>query len=439
MAALGIDYGSSYTTVSWINPRHGKPEAVKFNGDGSVKYPSVILGYAKGLVTGYQALNYLEEVDKLPSEKRIELLANFILSLKRILNPNGIEFIGDNEYTHEQLLQFFFKQIKQMANSHCGNDVIFDSVIVSHPVDCEEANIQMLKKALLASGFKDVKTQLEPIAAVMGYGIDHDIPEGQGILVFDFGGGTIDVAYAKKHLDSFKILCEPKGDKSCGGQDIDMLLYEDLRKRVLAKYDMDISKENMVDLGMLNSCRRLKEHFSDSNDVHETSIVFVKDGRINTYKYKLNRESFNSIVGQKIADAINVAKAVIKQTKARQLKIDKVLLIGGSSQLTLVQQMLTEILPEATIDTCGEKDIAVALGNIAKEATIAKTASFNDIVSSELQDKKKDIPQWEIDRNRFISCPSCGSKECYHHAGKRGYRCLTCGYDGPNVKVTIIR
>lgn len=439
MAALGIDYGSSYTTVSWVNPRHGKPETVKFNGDGSVKYPSVILGYAKGLVTGYQALNYLEEVDKLPSEERIDLLSNFIPSLKRILNPNGTEFIGDNEYTHEQLLQFFFKQIKQMANSHCGNDVNFDSVIVSHPVDCEDAIVQLLKKALLASGFKDVKTQLEPIAAVMGFGIDHDIPEGQGILVFDFGGGTIDVAYAKKRLDSYRILCEPKGDKSCGGQDIDMLLYEDLRKKVLAKYDMDISKENMIDLGILNSCRRLKEHFSDSNDVHETSIFFVKDGKINTYKYKLNRESFNSIIGQKIADAINVAKAVIEQTRAKQLKIDKVLLIGGSSQLTLVQQMLADVLPEATIDTCGEKDIAVALGNIAEEATIGKIASFNNIVSSEPQDKKKDILQCEIDRNRFISCPLCGSKECYHHVGKRGYRCLICGYDGPNVKVTIIR
>ena len=440
MAALGIDYGSSYTTVSWINPRHGKPETVKFNGDGSVKYPSVILGYAKGLVTGYQALNYLEEVDKLPPEERIELLANFIPSLKRILDPNGIEFIGDKEYTHKQLLEFFFKQIKQMANSHCGNEVFFDSVVLSHPVDFEEANVQMLKQTLFSSGFKDVKTQLEPIAAVMGYGIDHEIPEGQGILVFDFGGGTIDVAYAQKHLGSYNILCEPRGDKFCGGQDIDMLLYEDLRKKVLVKYDMDISKGNMVDLGMLNSCRRLKEHFSDSNDVHETSIFFVKDGRINTYKYKLNRESFNSIIGPKIADAINVAKAVIKQTEAKQFKIDKVLLIGGSSQLTLVQQMLTDILPEATIDTCGEKDIAVALGNIAEKATIAQTAYSNDIVSSEPQDeKKKDIPQCEIDRNKFISCPLCGSKECYHHVKKTGYRCLTCGYDGPNVKVTIIR
>ena len=370
MAVLGIDYGSSYTTVSWINPRHGKPEAVKFNGDGSVKYPSVILGYDNGLVSGYQALNYLEEVDKLPSEERLEMLANFIPSLKRILNPNGIEFIGDKEYTHKELLEFFFKQIKQLANADCGNEVDFDSVVISHPVECEEATIQMLKQTLVASGFKNVKMMLEPIAAVMGYGIGHDIHEGQGILVFDFGAGTIDVAYAKKHLDSYRILCEPKGDKTCGGQDIDMLLYEDLRKKVLAKYDMDISKGNMVDVGMLNSCRRLKEHFSDSNDVHETSIVFVKEGRIITYKYKLNRESFNNIISQKVADAINVAKAVIKQTEAKQLKIDKVLLIGGSSQLTLVRKMLTDVLPNATIDTCGEKDIAVALGNIVGEQII---------------------------------------------------------------------
>lgn len=422
MAILGIDYGSSYTTVSWINPRHGKPEAVKFNGDGSVKYPSVILGYNNGLVSGYQALNYLEEVDKLPSEKRFDMLANFIPSLKRILNPKGIEFIGDKEYTHKELLEFFFKQVKQMTNAHCGYEVDFDSVVISHPVDCEESTIQMLRQALSASGFKEVKTQFEPIAAVMGYGIDHDIPEGQGILVFDFGGGTIDVAYAKKHLDSYRILCEPKGDKSCGGQDIDMLLYEDLRKKVLTKYDMDISKGNMVDLGMLNSCRRLKEHFSDSNDVHETSIVFVKDGRIITYKYKLNRESFNNIISQKVADAINVAKAVIKQTEPKQLKIDKVLLIGGSSQLTLVRQMLTEILPKATIDTCGEKDIAVALGNIADE----------NILQHKKNEEKEtnDNEELELDYSRQINCKKCNSSKCYKIIGHAGYHCVECKWEG---------
>lgn len=425
MATLGIDYGSSYTTMSWVNPRHGKPEAIKFNGDGTVKYPSVILGYSSGLVTGYQALNYLEEVNKLPANERFEVLANFIPSLKRTLNPKGLELIGDKEYTHQQLLEFFFKEIKQLANVHCGNDIVFDSVVVSHPVDFEETKVSMLKQALLASGFKTVKTKLEPIAAIMGYGIDHEIPEGQGILVFDFGGGTIDVAYAKKYHDSYKILCEPKGDKACGGQDIDMLLYEDLRKKVLSKFDLDISMGNMTDHSMLNSCRRLKEYFSDSNDVHETSIVFVKDGKINTFKYQLNRESFNNIISQKVADAINVAKAVIKQTEAKQLKIDKVLLIGGSSQLTLVKQMLTEVLPKVTIDTCGEKDIAVALGNVINDShLIHEKEKSNEIENS---DKKEEL---ELDYSRQINCPKCKSTNCYKIKGRPGYHCLDCKWEG---------
>ena len=117
---------------------------------------------------------------------------------------------------------------------------------------------------------------------------------------------------------------------------------------------------------------------------------------------------------------------------------DKVLLIGGSSQLTLVRQMLFEVLPETLIDTCGEKDIAVALGNIAEE-TGTKKVSSNDIINPNRQDEKSDNILSMIDRNRAILCPSCGSKECYHHAEKIGYYCLNCGYDGPNVKVTIIR
>jgi len=429
MATLGIDYGSSYTTVSWINPRYCRPEVIKFNGDGSVKYPSVILGYEDGIVTGFQALSYLEEVDKLPIEDRFEMLANFIPSLKRILDPSGIELLGDKEYSHSQLLNFFLKQIKQLAIAHCGSEVEFDSVVFSHPVDYNEASIDMIKQSFLDCGFKSVKTKLEPVAAVIGYGIEHDIPEGYGILVFDFGGGTTDVAYVKKQNGSYKILCEPKGDQHCGGQDIDMLIYEDLRKKILAKFGHDITKDNLIDYGMLNSCRRLKEYFSDTNDFHETSIIFFNCGQLVSYKYRLNRESFNNIIGKKIVDAINVAKAVNSQLSKKSYTVDKVLLIGGSSQITLVRQMLEEVFPEAPIDTCGEKDIAVALGNVAEESSL-------NIQSSVSEETSKDVSSVKIDINRAITCPSCESKKCYHHLDKPGYYCTTCGYDGPNVKVT---
>lgn len=365
MATLGIDYGSSYTAVSWINPRYGKPETVKFNGDGSVKYPSVIMGIESGLILGYQALNYLEDVYQIPEvTERFESLANFIPSLKRILSPNGVELIGNEKYSHLQLLTIFFSQIKELAQNHCGNKTIFDSAIVSHPVGFSEANINLLKQALVSSGFNNVDTKLEPIAAILGYSNEHEINNEEGILIFDYGGGTIDVAYVKKRYGQLKLLCEPRCDMSCGGQDLDILLYEDLRKKIKNQYSVDISSSGMIDYGMLNSCRKLKEYFSGPNDSYDTPVLIAKDKKIVTFKYKLNREAFENIICQKVSDAINVAKLVVEQTKQKKYKIDKVLLIGGSSQLTLVRKMLNDILPDVTIDTCGEKDVAVALGNI---------------------------------------------------------------------------
>lgn len=391
MATLGIDFGSSYTTVSWINPRYGKPETVKFNGDGSVKYPSVIMGTSAGLVFGFQAVSYLEEVYKLPENERCEFMSNFIPSLKRILSPNGSEYIGNQSYTHAELLTKFFIQLKKEANKHCGSDVTFDSVVISHPVDFEYGNIKLLETSLHDAGFHNVTLRKEPISAVFGYSIDHDIPEDTGILVFDFGGGTLDVAFLKKHYGSLKLIGEPKGNKECGGQDFDALLYEDLRKRILLDYQFDITHNYTLDYGMLNCCRRLKEYFSGPNDSYETSVVFVHNNKIVSFKYRLSREAFNNIIYQKVYDAISLAKTVINQTQQHKNKIDKILLIGGSSQITLVRSMLSDILPDSVIDTCGEKDVAVALGNIVEEldstvlpdSEIEETESEDDNVVEE--------------------------------------------------------
>lgn len=391
MAALGIDFGSSYTTASWINPRNGRPETIKFNGDGFVKYPSVIMGIESGLILGYQALSYLEEVYQIPNvTKRFESLANFVPSIKRVLSPDGVELIGDKEYSHFQLLTIFFSQIKALAKSHCGNNINFDTAIISHPVDFPSAKVNMLTQALLSSGFINVDTKLEPIAAVLGYSNDHEIKNEEGILVFDYGGGTTDVAFVKKRFGKLNLLCEPKSDLYCGGQDIDILLYEELRKKIRTQYDVEISYSGMIDYGVLNSCRRLKEYFSGSNDSYDTSVLFVKNENIITYKYKLNRETFENIIYQKVADAINVARMVVEQTQQKKHNIDKVLLIGGSSQLTLVRKMLSDILPGITIDTCGEKDVAVALGNITEEKNVTKEIPPQKVREQKGDQQKKD-------------------------------------------------
>lgn len=329
MANLGVDFGSSFTTVSWINPLNGNPEAVKFNGDGSVKLPSSILSSNFGLVFGFQAQNYLEDVYKLPIEDRLEFLSCFIPSLKRILSTTMTETLGNREYSHEELLTLFFKHMLEMVGAHCGHSIHFDSVTFSYPVEFEESKINIIRQAFNNCGLSINEIKYEPLAAVEGYSLGHSIQDNEGVLVFDFGGGTIDVAYVQKRFSTLKVVCEPRGSSSCGGQDLDYLIYEDLRKKVLKQYSFDISQAGFVDYSILNSCRRLKEYFSGPNDYYDTQIALVVNGKFVHYKYGLNRDSFNNVIGGKIQEAINIAQQVIDDVYNHKHKIDKVLLIGG--------------------------------------------------------------------------------------------------------------
>lgn len=434
MANLGVDFGSSFTTVSWINPLNGKPEAVKFNGDGSVKLPSPILSSNFGLVFGFQAQSYLEDVYKSPIEQRLEFLSCFIPSLKRILNASMIETLGNRDYSHEELLTLYFKHMLEMVSAHCGHNTHFDSVTFSHPVEFEESKIRIIRKAFNKCGLSIKEVKYEPIAAVEGYSLEHTIQENEGILVFDFGGGTIDVAYVQKRFSTLKVVCEPRGSSTCGGQDLDYLIYEDLQKKVLKQYSFDISQAGFVDYSILNNCRRLKEYFSGSNDYYETQVALVVNGKFVHYKYGLTRDSFNNVIGGKVQEAINIAKQVIDDVRSHKHDINTVLLIGGSSQLTLIKEQFATLLPNASAETCGEKDIAVALGN-NYVANITKSEPASNSTGNE-EDSEIDVP---LNTLKSIKCknPLCGSEKCYKIMGRHGYHCVECGWEGANVTVTF--
>lgn len=434
MANLGVDFGSSFTTVSWINPLNGKPEAVKFNGDGSVKLPSAILSSNFGLVFGFQAQSYLEDVYKLPIENRLEFLSCFIPSLKRILNASMKETIGDKEYSHVDLLTLFFKNILDMVSTHCGHNINFDSVTFSHPIEFEESKINIIRQAFCNCGLSIKETKFEPLAAVEGYSLGHEIKEKESVLVFDFGGGTVDVAFVQKQFSKLKVVYEPRGSSTCGGQDIDYLIYEDLRKKILKQYSFDISQSGFVDYCILNNCRRLKEYFSGPNDYYETHVALVVDGQFVHYKYGLPRDSFNNVIGGKVQEAINIAQQVISDVHNNKQEINIVLLIGGSSQLTLIKEQFAALLPNASIETCGEKDIAVALGN--NYVTINTESSTKSGENEIREETEGDIP---LNMSKSIKCkrPECGSEKCYKIIGRVGYHCIECGWEGSNVILTF--
>lgn len=436
MAQIGVDFGSSYTTVSWINPKTNKPEIVKFNGDGSVKMPSHILGTDSGLIMGFAASHYLEDINRLPFPEKMEAMSNFVPCLKRILKTDGIEYLNGRQYTHLQLLEIFFKFILKCVKEHCGSSYNIDSVAFSHPVNFEHSNIQMISKAFENIGLRVDEIIMEPVAAVRGYEIEHVINDNEGILVFDFGGGTVDVAYVQKLYGELKLTVEPKGNNACGGKDIDLLIYNDLKKKIQEKYNVNISANGIIDHSIMESCKRLKEYFSGDNDSYSTTVAVVTPDRFFNYNYSLIRESFNSIIYPKVDEAIQLARNVIADIKSRGKQINRILLIGGSSQLTLVRELLQGIVENCDIDTFGEKDIAVALGNIctAWQKTIKAEEAKTTSVTTQQPTEVKKIPP--LKREKSIICPKCKSANCFKQDGKVGYYCIDCTWEGLNIKVT---
>lgn len=389
MAKLGIDFGSSYCTVAWINPNN-EVKTVKFNGDGSVKVPTLIMATSDHLEFGFFAESILEEVSKMPYNTRIEAIANFVPNIKRRLSQDGIEILCNKEYSHLDLLKQFFSYLIDEAIKDCGNDYEIDSIYISHPVNWEHSKVELLCSALKGIGYSLVETCFEPVAAVKGYCLEHEIVSTDGVLVFDYGGGTTDVTLIKKVGDTLRVMLPPKGNSFCGGQDIDVLLYEQLRKELLHLKQYDISQNGIPDPILLKGCLRLKEMFAGNNDYYSTTLLLNINGKLDTYKFGLSRTNFNNIIIPKVTEAIDVAKQVINEAIAKHFTINKILMIGGSSNLTIVKEMLLQLLEDADIITSGEKDVSVALGNIAEFNVMTKD---NEIPSYDRNNQKCKEPK----------------------------------------------
>ena len=117
----------------------------------------------------------------------------------------------------------------------------------------------------------------------------------------------------------------------------------------------------------------------------------------------------------------------MKDLTEKKYNVNRILLIGGSSKLTLVKCLLNELLPNVSIDTCGEKDIAVALGNIA------------ELQSSEGSEPEQEPEPFNepLNLNKHMECPECKSNRCYKLMNRMGYHCVDCGWEGKKITVVF--
>lgn len=351
MSTLGIDFGTTNSSASYIDSS-GKPQAIKFICH-DLKIPTVVSFYGNNTMIGYEAKSMLDNIYQLPSVEQRKLIANTIQSIKRKLDVNG----NINGHSHQNIVSLFLKHVCEQAEKACAPQR-FEKLVLTHPVQFEEWKKQLLKNAATQAGFTNVELLEEPVSAALGYIKSEGTQDVKGMLVYDFGGGTFDVAYVTKQEGKFIVPLPPKGDSHCGGDDIDQALYDYIASRAAST----IGNEYVVtrDLGLFFQCRRWKEMLSSINSVPIS--IMSRRPPFSKFSYTLRRSELEKISGTFVDRTVHLTKSVYDEVVENKLPLDYILLIGGSSCIPMIKERLKQSMPKLEIRTTGMSDVAVALG-----------------------------------------------------------------------------
>jgi molecular chaperone DnaK len=347
---IGIDLGTTFSAVSVMEG--GRPKIIP-NTEGNNTTPSVVSINGNEIVVGDVA-------------KR-GAVANFkstIRSIKRAMGTKKMSVVGDKEYTPEQVSAMILQKLKKDAEAYLGHEVT--DAVITVPAYFGDAQRNATKDAGVIAGLNVKRIINEPTAAALAYGLDksHD----HTILVFDFGGGTFDVSILELGGGIFEVKAT-SGDNFLGGDDIDNLLIDFLVSEFKKENGIDL-KNDLVALQRLRDASEKAKIELSSSQQTKITIPYLSAGADGPKHLDVNltRANFEKICEPIFERLKNPTKQAIKD--AKNPKIDKVILVGGSTRIPKVQKLVEEItglVPDKSVNP----DEAVSLGAAIQGAIIS--------------------------------------------------------------------
>ena len=395
MAKIGIDFGTTYSTVAYKNPQTGLAEAIRING--SEKIPTMLYYSPEGGEPmigqeAYEIYNLCNDVDN--REEVEQHLSGIFSDLKRNMNKDERLYLPDGRcLTNVQLIAEFFAFIKKEVESTTFHNERVTDLCITHPVNCPIYKKEILVEAAKNAGFDNVKLLMEPIAASMGFS-NTTIRSNQSILIYDFGGGTFDLAFVKYNMNEDQVVLPPMGDPNCGGENIDRLLYDVWNKMVLNETGASISgNANDIDVPFLKTtCKQEKEFLSNYFKIMSNwTLKACIRGKF--YTMQMTKDAWNNMLTPIIDKTISITQQMLQVIQQEHFELNEVILIGGSSQIPLVSQRLSEILPVAP-SKVADSDIAVAKGAalFVNEDDIPVHECFCRGCGKKIDTKKRECP-----------------------------------------------
>jgi molecular chaperone DnaK len=344
--AVGIDLGTTNSVVAVLEG--GEPTVIP-NAEGSRTTPSVV-AFAKGgeVLVG--------EVAKRQAVTNVD---RTIRSVKRHMGTSWTSKIDDKTYRPQQISAFVLQKLKRDAEAYLGEQVTH--AVVTVPAYFSDAQRQATKEAGEIAGLVVDRIINEPTAAALAYGLDKT-DKDQTILVFDLGGGTFDVSLLEIGEGVFEVKAT-NGDNRLGGDDWDSRIVDWLVKQFKNKNGTDLSQDKIARQRLQEAAEKAKIELSSASET-QINLPYITLGQAGPLhlEEKLTRSEFQRMTSDLLDRCRAPFHSVIDDAKISVGSIDHVILVGGSTRMPAVVELVKELTGGKDPHKGVNPDEVVALG-----------------------------------------------------------------------------
>ncbi len=345
---IGIDLG---TTNSVVAVMEGKEPKVIPNAEGNRLTPSVVAFTDSGeILVGEPAKRQAVTNPKrtIYSIKRFMGRRHSEVAVEEKMVPYQVvggseEYVrvrvGEREHTPPEISAMVLRKLKEAAEAYLGHKV--NKAVITVPAYFNDAQRQATKDAGQIAGLEVMRIINEPTAASLAYGLDKK--EAQKICVFDLGGGTFDVSILEVAEGVFRVI-STNGDTHLGGDDFDKVLIDYVAEEFKRQQGIDLRKDPMALQRLQEACERAKRELSVAQ-VTDINLPFITADASGPkhLQMQITRAKFEQLVDHLIERCRGPVHQALKDAKLTPRDIDEVVLVGGSTRIPKVQDLVREI------------------------------------------------------------------------------------------------
>lgn len=398
LRVLGIDLGTSLCSAAVIEEGKAVPlrigtAASLLIGDSYCMPSSVFIEEDGRFLLGQAADN-----------SRMKNPVRYRKEFKRDLGASEPYHFGNMELMPEDLYRELLKYFRLTAEERLGGSI--ERVVITHPANYAGYKKELIKKSAMRSGFSQIELIDEPTAAAIYYSSKEKVEIGEKILVYDLGGGTFDVSLIEKREKGFIPLTAPLGIDRCGGVDFQRKIYED----IVNSFSDEIVP--MLSSGTIGArqfafmleveCIKIKHHLSIAS---KAEAVINLPGSFEFKNYEITREKFEGMIKEDIELTCSKIEDIVKNSGVKMEEIDRILLVGGSSRIPYIEEMIGIVTGKA-VSKDADTELVVALGAAIYGYTLNNQKRTSEHMMEESKARiKETLVNVEADEAKKIETP----------------------------------